>query len=205
MYWDSSGLIFVLSILDLIVLFILFRFKVIKGSQIPLILIGNIIFFWYFNQIFKSIPLANHTPLISLEEMTERGSEWDFLHYYDLRLIFNDSEWFNFYFYRCLPTLSMVGVSFFYTLGLKWHRKIRWALVSCLVSSSVFILFPLIENRIWGGLVDHVCLPLMYLCIFFYIIGYLLCRLFLFLLKKYRQVKEIESEVELKEYSDSES
>lgn len=199
MYWDQLGLTVVLSIFALIILFILFRFKAVKGKQIPLILIGNIFFFWFFNQVFIFIPIADYTPLTTFDMMTELNiSEWEFLSNYDLNYILNDSEWLSWYLHEeWLPTLAMIGVSFFYTLGLKWHRKIKWALVSCLANALVFVLFPLIENRIWGGLVGYVKLPLIYLSVIFYLIGYLLCRLFLFLMKKFRQIKEKEAEMEI--------
>lgn len=199
MYWDSPGLTFILSVISLAVLLILLKLKVIKEKQIPFILMGNILFFWYFNRVFTGIPLADHTPLLSFEKMAERGlSEWTFLHYSDLNSILSDPELFERYMHEeWLPTLSMIGASFFYTLGLKWHRKIKWALAACLVSISVFVLFPLIENRIWGGLVYYVEMSPRYLCIVFYIVGYLLCRLFLYFVKRFRQIKAAEYEAEL--------
>lgn len=196
MYWDQTALTFALSVLDLLILFTMFRFKVISGKQVLLIFIGNFLFFWCFNQIFTNIPIVNHTPTMTLEEMRERGSEWYFLHYINFSDILADPGWYEGQLYEALPTLSVIGVSFFHTLALKWHRRVKWALVSCLVCASVFVLFPVIENRLWGGFIARVNMPFVYLCLFFYIIGYFLCRLFLFLMKKYNQIKESELELE---------
>lgn len=197
MYWDSEDLTIILSILALIVLLIFLKLKVIKGRQIPFILIGNILYFWYFNQLFIHIPVANHTPMISFSMMIEKGiSEWDFLSNYDLIYIFNDPELLEWYLYEeWLPVLAMAGVSFAYTLGFEWHRNIRSALIACLANTSLFVWFPLYENRLWGGLVDYVRLPQIYFGIICYIIGYLLCSLLLFIVKKCRRIKKKKSEI----------
>lgn len=183
MYFDSGALTLIMVLLDLIVLALLFRFKVINGMQLALIFVGNFIFIWYFNNIFPDIPITNHIPMIRIEEFESRGiSEWIWLRYYFEA--FNDSNILILFLQNSLiPSLSMLGTSFFYTLGVKWHQKIKWVLISGLLHSAVFIAFPLIENRIFDGLVYMVNMPFFYLGFIFYLIGHFACQLFLHLKK----------------------
>lgn len=174
-----------MALLDISILSILFRFKAISGIQFSMVFAGNFIFFWIFNNVFPDIPINNHIPIIKMETFESREiSEWIWLRdYFDA---FRDQTILkNFFQNNLIPSLSILCSSFFYTLGLKWHRKVKWALISGMMHFAVFIAFPLIENRIFDGLVYKVNMPFLYFGLFFYFVGYAICKFFLYLKKKY--------------------
>lgn len=181
-----------MAVLDLMLLLILFSLKVINAKQMIFLFIGNLIVIWYFNRMFPDIPVANHFPTISMDDFATYGiSEWILLSNYSG--ILKDSELFVSFLSGCfIPSVSMVGASFFYTMCFKWHGKIRWAAIAGLVNVGIFVVFPLIENRIFNGLVYRVNLPYVYFGFIAYIIGFLLGKSFLALKKKYKAIKQEE-------------
>lgn len=137
-----------------------------------LLFVSVALYIYYFNWLFPDIPVYSYgydSPswlgefylfgqiLPAYSEHPLSKMEWIRLSY-----ILRDN---------IIPALGFIGIGFCNTLLFSKHRKFKGAILICIAICSVQIIYPLLTNLFWGGVVWVIMMMNFYAAVAPYLLG----------------------------------
>lgn len=167
---DKAAVRTIMMIIAAIVLIIRFVKKKNTFARSVLIFVSVSLYIFYFNWLFPDIPLSGEPAMPWLGEFYLFGQ---ILPAYSVHPL-SRMDWIRLsYILRdnIIPALGFIGIGLCNTLLFSKHRKFKGAILICIAICSVQIIYPLLTNLFWGGVVWVIMMMNFYAAVALYLLG----------------------------------
>ena len=167
---DKAAVRTIMMIIAAIVLIIRFVTKKNTFARSILLFVSVNVYIFYFNWLFPDIPLSGDPAMPWLGEFYLFGQILPAYSEHPL----SKMEWIRLsYILRdnIIPALGFIGIGFCNTLLFSKHRKFKGAILICIAICSVQIIYPLLTNLFWGGVVWVIMMMNFYAAVALYLLG----------------------------------
>ena len=167
---DKAAVRTIMMIIAAIVLIIRFVKKKNTFARSVLIFVSVSLYIFYFNWLFPDIPLSGEPAMPWLGEFYLFGQ---ILPAYSVHPL-SRMDWIRLsYILRdnIIPALGFIGIGFCNTLLFSKHRKFKGAILICIAICSMQIIYPLLTNLFWGGVVWVIMMMNFYAAVALYLLG----------------------------------